>query len=105
MSLERPAIQPIKSDIEFHYLSPEELGRMQEATLQIMEKYAQLSKNKKNAERKKSLKKVEKLMGEIEDAFENQLSKLYDDDFLNLDTEVSVLEKTLELEGLKKKKK
>jgi trimethylamine--corrinoid protein Co-methyltransferase len=37
MSLERPAIQPIKSDFEFHYLSPEELNQMQAATLQIME--------------------------------------------------------------------
>ncbi|MFC1670250.1 5-bromo-4-chloroindolyl phosphate hydrolysis family protein [Spirochaetota bacterium] len=74
-----------------------------DATLQIMDKYAVLSKNISNKERKKSLKKVEKLMGDIEEAFENQLSRLYDDDFLHLDSEVKVLEKTLEMEGLKKK--
>jgi trimethylamine--corrinoid protein Co-methyltransferase len=37
MSVERPAIQPIESDFQFQYLSTEELDRMQEATLQIME--------------------------------------------------------------------
>jgi trimethylamine--corrinoid protein Co-methyltransferase len=37
MPVERPAIQPIKSDFEFHYLSTGELDQMQAATLQIME--------------------------------------------------------------------
>ena len=33
-------------------------------------------------------------------AFEKQLAKLYDDDFLDLDAEISVIKKSMKMEGV-----
>jgi 5-bromo-4-chloroindolyl phosphate hydrolysis protein len=71
-----------------------------DATIKIIEQYSILSDMKTNEKKKETLKEVEKLMGRIEKAFENQLTKLYDDDFINLDTEIRVLENAVKHDGL-----
>jgi 5-bromo-4-chloroindolyl phosphate hydrolysis protein len=71
-----------------------------DATIKIIEQYSILSEMKTDEKKKETLKEVEKLMGRIEKAFENQLTKLYDDDFINLDTEIRVLENTVKHDGL-----
>ncbi len=65
-----------------------------------MKQYYILSGTKTDEKKKETLKEVEKLMGRIEKAFENQLTKLYDDDFINLDTEIRVLENAVKHDGL-----
>ncbi len=71
-----------------------------DATIKIIEQYYILSGTKTDEKKKETLKEVEKLMGRIEKAFENQLTKLYDDDFINLDTEIRVLENAVKHDGL-----
>ncbi len=71
-----------------------------DATIKIIEQYYILSGTKTDDRKKETLKEVEKLMGRIEKAFENQLTKLYDDDFINLDTEIRVLENAVKHDGL-----
>jgi 5-bromo-4-chloroindolyl phosphate hydrolysis protein len=71
-----------------------------DATIKIIEQYSILSEMKTDEKKKETLKEVEKLMGRIEKAFENQLTKLYDDDFINLDTEIRVLENAVKHDGL-----
>ena len=48
----------------------------------------------------KTLNKVIKVLDSIEKAFEKQLMQLYDDDFLDLDTEIKILEKSIQADGL-----
>jgi 5-bromo-4-chloroindolyl phosphate hydrolysis protein len=73
-----------------------------DATIKIIKQYVFLLEKKPDAENQ-TLKKVEKVMNRIESAFENQLCRLYEDDFMDLDAEISVLDKTIEMEGLAKK--
>ena len=47
-----------------------------------------------------SLAKAERMLDDIQRAFEKQLSALLWDDVLDLDTELSVLEENIELENL-----
>jgi len=54
-----------------------------------------------SAEARASLDKVESLLLTLESAFEKQRATLAQDDVLDLDSEISVLEKTLDMEGLK----
>jgi 5-bromo-4-chloroindolyl phosphate hydrolysis protein len=44
--------------------------------------------------------KVESLLSTIKQAFDKQLAKLLEDDVMDLDVEISVLEKTMKSEGL-----
>jgi len=44
--------------------------------------------------------KVENLFATLETAFEKQLAKLLDDNILDLDTEITLLEKTIQLDGI-----
>ncbi len=67
-----------------------------DTTIRIIEQYIALSKQE-NDENKKILKKAESVLDLIAKNFENQLQKLYEDDFLDLDTEVEVLEKSMKL--------
>lgn len=46
--------------------------------------------------------KVDRTLGTLEQAFEKQLARLMENDVLNLDTELTVLEKTIEMEGFGK---
>jgi len=71
-----------------------------DATLKIVQQYSLLSKKSPDSGREKTLRDVEESFAKIEKAFENQLNKLYDDDFLDLDAEISVLKKSIDSDGL-----
>ena len=46
-----------------------------------------------------SLKRVEAMLDSIKDTYSKQLHNLLEDDLLDLNTEISVLEKTMKFEG------
>lgn len=72
-----------------------------DATLKIIMQYYNLSKQPSLTEtEQKTFKKVEKTLNTIEKTFEQQLKKLYEDDFFDLDTEIEVLEKTMKLDTM-----
>jgi 5-bromo-4-chloroindolyl phosphate hydrolysis protein len=48
------------------------------------------------------IKKVDRTLGTLEQAFEKQLAKLMENDVLALNTELTVLERTIEMEGFGK---
>jgi len=70
-----------------------------DSTVKILERYAELSSKKVlDREVQLSLKRVEALLDSIRLAFHKQLARLLEHDVLDLDTEMSVLEKTIRLE-------
>jgi 5-bromo-4-chloroindolyl phosphate hydrolysis protein len=72
-----------------------------DTTIKIIKKYIELSAHTSySAEIERAVKKVESTLGNAQLAFQKQLENLVRDDVLDLDTEMSVLEETLELEGL-----
>jgi len=77
-----------------------------DATLNIIRMYQQLREQNLDArEVQTSLRKVESMLDTIEAAFQRQLVRLLEDDVMDLDTEISVLEKALKMEGLEEKAK
>lgn len=74
-----------------------------DATVKILAMYAELaSKNVQDAEIQSSLSKVEAMLGTIKDAFEKQLAQLLSGEVMNLDTELSLLQQTINMENLGK---
>lgn len=74
-----------------------------DSTIAIVQKYIELSVHSgASADVETSLRNTEELLDKIHAAFEAQLSKLLENDTLNLDTEIQLLEKTFKLEGLQK---
>ncbi len=71
-----------------------------DATLSIISQYIDVSQGVDDPKKEKTRKKIEKLLANMETTFEKQLKKLYEDDYLNLDTEIDVLEKSIKLDGL-----
>ncbi len=72
------------------------------STIKIVKCYLDISQQQKNKtdEIKATLAKTEQSLYTIENAFKNQLTKLLDNDILDLDVEVKVLEQSLRLDGL-----
>jgi 5-bromo-4-chloroindolyl phosphate hydrolysis protein len=70
-----------------------------DSTDKIIKQYIEFSSKQMTPEIQKSLDKVEELLAPIKETFEKQLSSLMEDDLLDLDVELSVLEKTMRLEG------
>ena len=74
-----------------------------DSTVKIMTMYTELaSKNVRDAEIQAALAKVEAMLGTIKDAFEKQLAKLLSGEVMNLDVELSLLQQTINMEGLGK---
>lgn len=72
-----------------------------DAAINIIGKYTELSSKRVISEDvENSLSKVEEMLETLGDTFERQLKKLLEDDILDLDTEISLLEKTIKSEGL-----
>jgi 5-bromo-4-chloroindolyl phosphate hydrolysis protein len=70
-----------------------------DSTVKILESYADLaSKKVVDKDVLLSMKRVEALLDSIKLAFNKQLAKLLENDMLDLDTEISVLEKTIQLD-------
>lgn len=72
-----------------------------DATEKIIQKYLALSEHKAySTDVKQSLAKVETVLNDLHATFEKQLSQLLRDDVFDLDTELSVLKETIEIENL-----
>lgn len=72
-----------------------------DATIKIGRMYGELAERGVNSTNAREIGvKVLKNLAALEKAFELQLSKLQEDNLLDLDTELTVLEKTLETEGI-----
>jgi len=71
-----------------------------DATEKIVNQYVELSARKdKTREIEDSLKRVEAMLDSIKETYSKQLHNLLEDDLLDLNTEISVLEKTMKFEG------
>lgn len=72
-----------------------------DATITILNKYVKLSsQNVTDSGITGSLKRVETMLDTINSAFEKQLTRLLTNDVMDLDIELSLLEKTINMEGL-----
>lgn len=79
------------------------LGFYLDSTLKIIGTYAELeAKDIHDAEIQASLEKARSMLRTIHDAFEKQLAKLVSGDVLDLDAELSLMQQTIEMEGLGK---
>lgn len=73
-----------------------------DATSRILSRYTDLTERGiGSGDARMALGKVESLLLTLESAFEKQRASLAQDDVLDLDSEIAVLEKTLDIEGLK----
>ncbi len=87
--------------------NPEDLRRAKpftnyylDATEKIVNQYVELSSKKDlTPEVEKSLEKVESVLDSVKDTYSKQLASLLEDDILDLNAEITVLEKTIKLEG------
>lgn len=73
-----------------------------DSTVTILNKYVELSAQDDHDSVQAALARVEKMLVTIRDAFEKQLGKLLTNDVMDLDTELSLLEQTINAEGLGK---
>lgn len=77
------------------------LGYYLDATITVVQRYRDLSlRGVVDPGIQASLAKVETSLSTIQSAFEKQLAQLLENDVMNLDTEIEVLEKTIQMEGL-----
>lgn len=80
------------------------LNYYMEATIKIIKQYVELAEKRIDTEDvQKTLEKAETILDNIKNAFEVQLSKLQEDNVLDLDTEIQVLKNMIKMEGLEKK--
>ncbi|PKL41205.1 MAG: hypothetical protein CVV44_00780 [Spirochaetae bacterium HGW-Spirochaetae-1] len=93
----------IFENIKIH---PEDLQRAKpfinyylDATDKIVSRYVELSRNSNNPEIRDSLDRVEAMLDQIQETYKKQLRYLLEDDVLDLNTEITVLERTMKLEG------
>jgi 5-bromo-4-chloroindolyl phosphate hydrolysis protein len=71
-----------------------------DTTNTILEKYVSIQKNREFLSiADESFQRTEKLLDTIETVYQKQLEKLYEDDVMDLDTELKVLAKTIKTEG------
>ena len=71
-----------------------------DATEKIVNRYVELSARKeKTMDIEDSLKRVESMLDTIKETYSKQLHNLLEDDLLDLNTEITVLEKTMKFEG------
>jgi hypothetical protein len=74
-----------------------------DATVKIVQRYVSLSsKGSKDKTLNDALRRTEETIETLQKAFEKQLRLLLEDDMLDLDTELTVLRRTIEMEGLGK---
>jgi len=100
-SLEHKIIEDIESDPKDLKPARGFLTYYQDAAINIIRKYLQIMERGGSvSDIQTSVAKVEPILETIRAAFEKQLSRLLENDVLDLDIEISVLEKTLKMEGL-----
>jgi len=100
-SLEHKIIEDIESDPKDLKPARGFLTYYQDAAINIIRKYLQIMERGGSvSDIQTSVAKVEPILETIKAAFEKQLARLLENDVLDLDIEISVLEKTLKMEGL-----
>ena len=100
-ALEHKIIEDIESDPKDLKPARGFLTYYQDAAINIIRKYLQIMERGGSvSDIQTSVAKVEPILETIRAAFEKQLSRLLENDVLDLDIEISVLEKTLKMEGL-----
>jgi len=100
-SLEHKIIEDIESDPKDLKPARGFLTYYQDAAINIIRKYLLIMERGGSvSDIQTSVAKVEPILETIRAAFEKQLSRLLENDVLDLDIEISVLEKTLKMEGL-----
>lgn len=71
-----------------------------DSTIKVVKQYVEISgREVKTPDAVSALKKVEDTLDLIKKGFESQLAKLLEDDVMDLDAEISLLEKTLKMEN------
>jgi len=99
--LERKILEDIEADPKDLKPARVFLTYYQDAAISIVRKYQQIMERGASvSEVQASVAKVEPMLETIRAAFEKQLVRLLENDVLDLDIEISVLEKTLKMEGL-----
>ena len=74
-----------------------------DSTIKILNRYVELSaQNISDDSIKASLLKVENMLQTIKDAFEKKLAQLLSNDVMDLDTELSLLDQSINMDGLRK---
>ena len=100
-ALEHKIIEDIESDPKDLKPARGFLTYYQDAAINIIRKYLQIMERGGSvSDIQTSVAKVEPILETIKAAFEKQLARLLENDVLDLDIEISVLEKTLKMEGL-----
>ncbi len=100
-SLEHKIIEDIESDPKDLKPARGFLTYYQDAAINIIRKYLLIMERGGSvSDIQTSVAKVEPILETIRAAFEKQLARLLENDVLDLDIEISVLEKTLKMEGL-----
>lgn len=96
----RKILDDITENPNDYYAARQFFNYYLDATNSILEKYVSLQNNREFlAIADESIQKTEALLGTVEIAFQKQLEKLYEDDVMDLDTELKVLAKTIKTEG------
>jgi len=100
-ALEHKILEDIESDPKDLKPARGFLTYYQDAAINIIRKYLLIMERGGSvSDIQTSVAKVEPILETIRAAFEKQLARLLENDVLDLDIEISVLEKTLKMEGL-----
>lgn len=76
------------------------LGYYLDTTLKLLEKYTHMQRmDVVTPDCKTRLAKIEETIGLLQEAFEQQLMRLMENDYIDVDAEISVLKSTLKMEG------
>ena len=90
-----------KNDPDDIKISRQFLSYYLDTTIKIIRKYIDLSSQKViSVELKESLKRVDEILVQIIDAFGKHHDKLIQNDIMDLDAEITVMEKTMKMEGM-----
>ena len=90
-----------KNDPDDIKISRQFLSYYLDTTIKIIRKYIDLSSQKViSVELKESLKRVDEILVQIIDAFQKHHDKLIQNDIMDLDAEITVMEKTMKMEGM-----
>lgn len=93
-------LNDVKENPDDFYAARQFFNYYLDATDSILEKYVSLQENREFlAIADESFRKTEALLDTVETAYQKQLEKLYEDDVMDLDTELKVLAKTIKTEG------
>lgn len=98
--LERKILEDIEADPKDFGPARGFLSYYQDAAVNILRKYQQiLARGASSSEVRAAVSRVEPVLETIRAAFEKQLALLLENDVMDLDTEITVLEETLKMEG------